>query len=96
MAKSKWKRTGKRKGTHKGYSDKQIARIKRESRMRGAKDALIISIAVMADELALTDEQIGDVARRFDRYIKYQDDDIIRMKEITDIIEKETGITFSN
>lgn len=78
----------------KEYSDKQIERLKKDSRMKGAKDALIVSVAAMADELKLDDEQIGKVATRLDRYTRYLDEHAVRIKEVKEIIENQTGIRF--
>lgn len=78
----------------KELSEKQMEKLMKESRIKGAKDALVISIAVMADELNLTDRQIGKVAKRFERYVNYTAEDAVKIKDVIAIIEKETGITF--
>lgn len=78
----------------KEYSDKQIERLKKESRMKGAKDALIVSVTAMADELKLDDEQIGKVATRLERYTRYLDEHTVRIKEVKKIIESQIGIRF--
>lgn len=78
----------------KEYSNKQIERLKKDSRMEGAKDALIVSVTAMADELKLDDEQIGKVATRLDRYTTYLDEHAVRIKEVKEIIERQTGIRF--
>lgn len=49
-------------------SEKQIKRLKEQISMDASKRTLILSVAAMADELDLNDEQIGKVAKRMDRY----------------------------
>ncbi len=76
-------------------SEKQIRRLQEESGIRASKDTLLLAVAAMADELKLDDEQIGKVATRLGRYSKYLDDHTVRIKEVKEIIERQTGIKFA-
>lgn len=75
-------------------SDKQIRRLKEEIAMDASRQTLVVSVAAMADELKLDDEQIGKVAKRMDRYAEHLERHRIRINEVAEIIEKQTGITF--
>lgn len=75
-------------------SEKQIKRLKEEIVAQTCGKTLILSVAAMADELNLTEEQIGNVAKRLDRYAGYLEDHTVRLNEVADIIEKKTGIKF--
>lgn len=76
-------------------SEKQIKRLKEQISMDASKRTLILSVATMADELDLNDEQIGKVAKRMDRYAEHLKKHRLRINEVAEIIEKETGIKFA-
>ena len=78
----------------KALSDKQIRRLKEEIAMDASRQTLVVSVAAMADELKLNDVQIGKVAKRMDRYAEHLEQHRIRINEVAEIIEKQTGITF--
>ena len=76
-------------------SEKQIKRLKEQISMDASKRTLILSVAAMADELDLNDEQIGEVAKRMDRYAEHLEKHRLRINEVAEIIENETGIKFA-
>lgn len=76
-------------------SDKQIKRLQEKAATEASRNALILSVAVMADELNLTDEQIGNVAKEYLRYIEHIENNRLRVNEVIDIIGKQTGIKFN-
>lgn len=76
-------------------SEKQIKRLKEQISMDASKRTLILSVAAMVDELDLNDEQIGKVAKRMDRYAEHLEKHRLRINEVAEIIEKETGIKFA-
>ena len=76
-------------------SEKQIKRLKEQISMDESKRTLILSVAAMADELDLNDEQIGKVAKRMDRYAEHLEQHRLRINEVAEIIQKETGIKFA-
>lgn len=76
-------------------SEKQIKRLKEQISMDASKRTLILSVAAMADELDLNDEQIGKVAKRMDRYAEHLEKYRLRINEVAEIIENETGIKFA-
>lgn len=76
-------------------SQKQIKRLKEKISMDASKRTLILPVAAMADELDLNDEQIGKVAKRMDRYAEHLEKHRLRINEVAEIIEKETGIKFA-
>lgn len=78
----------------KALSDKQVRRLKEEIAMDASRQTLVVSVAAMADELKLNDVQIGKVAKRMDRYAEHLEQHRIRINEVAEIIEKQTGITF--
>lgn len=78
----------------KEYSEKQIERLKEQSAINASKDTLLLAVTVMADELKLDDEQIGKAAKRLDRYSGYLNEHKVRIKEVKEIIERQTGIRF--
>lgn len=76
-------------------SEKQIKKLKEEVTILASRKALILSAAAMADELDLNDEQIGKVAKRMERYAEHLEKHRLRINEVAEIIEKETGIKFA-
>lgn len=56
-----------------------------------AKSCILMMTAV-ADELDLDEEKICDIAKRTERYAKYEKDHIVRINEVSDMLKKKTGI----
>ena len=54
--------------------------------------AFILMATAAADEAGLTDEQIAAMAQRAARYAEYIDQHIVRINEVSDILERNTGI----
>lgn len=75
-------------------SEKQIKKLKEEISKEASMRTLVLAVAAMADTLKLKDEKICKVAETINRYAEHIDDHRIRIKEITEIIEKNTGIEF--
>lgn len=77
-----------------GLSEKQIKRLKEDVSAQACGRTLVLSVAAMADELGLSDEQIASVAKRLDRYAGYLEEHTVRLNEVADVIERKTGIKF--
>lgn len=82
------KRFKKPKENKKSYTHKEL----RELCEGFVSKSCIIMAAAMADELDLTEDQVCAVAERATRYAKYESEHLIKMSEISDAIEKKTGI----
>ena len=54
--------------------------------------AFLLMATAAADELGLTDGQLTAIAERSARYAKYIDDHVIRLHEVSEILEQNTGI----
>lgn len=54
--------------------------------------AFLLMATAAADELGLTDDQLTDIAERSARYAEYIDDNVLRLNEVSEILEKNTGI----
>lgn len=54
--------------------------------------AFLLMATAAADELGLTDDQLTDIAERSARYAEYIDDHVLRLNEVSEILEKNTGI----
>ena len=56
------------------------------------RKAFLLMATAAADELDLDDNQLTAIAERSERYAEYIDDHVIRLKEVSEILEKNTGI----
>lgn len=54
--------------------------------------AFLLMATAAADELGLTDEQLTAIAERSARYAEYIDDHVIRLNQVSEILERNTGI----
>lgn len=54
--------------------------------------AFLLMATAAADELSLTDDQLTAIAERSARYAEYIDDHVLRLNEVSEILEKNTGI----
>lgn len=89
MAKSK-----KIRRPRKELSEKQIERIKRKIADEAVHKAFLLTIAAMADTLNLDDNTICEVATDVGRWAEQMDSHILKMNEISDVIEQKTGLQF--
>ena len=56
------------------------------------RKAFLLMATAAADELDLDDEQLTAIAQRSARYAEYIDQHIMRLNEVSDILEKNAGI----
>ena len=56
------------------------------------RKAFLLMATAAADELDLDEDQLVAIAKRSSRYAEYIDDHVIRLKEVSEILEKNTGI----
>ena len=75
-------------------SDKQLERIKMEVAEEVNRKACLLCIAAMADHLSLTEDEICETAEVITRWAGYLDEKIITINDVSEIIEKKTGIRF--
>ena len=54
--------------------------------------AFLLMATAAADELDLDDDKLVAIAQRSARYAEYIDEHIIRLNEVSEILEKKTGI----
>lgn len=54
--------------------------------------AFLLMATAAADELGLDDEQLTAIAQRSARYAEYIDDHVIRLNQVSEILEQNTGI----
>lgn len=74
-------------------SASKLELIKYEVTKDATDRACLILLAAAADELKLSEKQIEDIMVRTDRYARHVDDHIVRMQDIKNSIEKNTGIS---
>lgn len=56
------------------------------------RKAFLLMATAAADELGLDDDQLTAIAQRSARYAEYIDSHIMRLNEVSDILEKNAGI----
>ena len=56
------------------------------------RKAFLLMATAAADELDLDEDQLVAIAERSSRYAEYIDDHVIRLEEVSEILEKNTGI----
>lgn len=56
------------------------------------RKAFLLMATAAADELGLDDDQLTAIAERSARYAEYIDEHVIRLNEVSRILEKNTGI----
>ena len=56
------------------------------------RKAFLLMATAAADELDLDDDQLTAIAERSARYAEYIDDHVLRLNEVSEILEKNTGI----
>lgn len=76
-------------------SEKQLERIKRQVAKETIEKTCLLSIAVMADRLDLSEDEICVVASDITRWAQYLDDHVLKLEEVAEVIEKKTGIKFA-
>lgn len=54
--------------------------------------AFLLMATAAADELDLNDEALIQIAQRAARYAEYIDDHVIRMNQVSEMLEKSTGL----
>lgn len=59
---------------------------------RYVNKAFLLMATAAADELDLDDEKLTAIVERSSRYAKYIDTHVIRLNEVSDILEKKAGI----
>lgn len=76
-------------------SHKQLERIKYEVSKEATQKASLLNIAATADCFGLDEEQICTLAETVTRYASYLDDNLVKINQVADIIEKKTNVRFS-
>lgn len=56
------------------------------------RKAFLLMATAAADELDLDEDQLVAIAERSARYAEYIDDHVIRLNEVSEILENNTGI----
>lgn len=88
----------------KGYSDrtkkylishKQLDRMKFEVARDATGKASLLNIAATADCFGLNEEQICKLAETVSLYASHLDNNLVKINQVADIIEKNTGVRFS-
>lgn len=78
----------------KELSEKQIMRLKRDIANEATHKAFLLTIAAMADTLNLDEEKICEVAKDVERWAQQLDRHILKINEISAVIERKTGVRF--
>ena len=73
-------------------SHKEVKNIKKEVTDIATGFSTLMFLVAARDELGLSIEQIEAVFLRVERYSEYIEDKILDMKEVAEILEKDTGI----
>lgn len=73
-------------------SEKQLERIKSKVTNDATNKALLLFLAAAADEIGLTDEQVCNVFETANRYGRYIDEHLVKIRQLQETIEKGTGI----
>ena len=81
--------------TKKTYSDKEIERIKRTARASGVSDTVLLCIAVMADTLKLSEDQIIESAKDLENWARHLEEHAIQLRDVAETIETHTGLRFA-
>lgn len=76
-------------------SEKQLRKIKQEVSREAVEKTCLLSIAVMADRLNLSEDEICTIAEDISRWAQYLDDHVLKLEEVAAVIEKKTGIKFA-
>jgi len=80
------KRVKKPKQEH--YTKEQV----RELCNKFVVKSCILMLTAVADELDIDEDTLCNIAKRTQRYAKYEKEQIIKMNEVSDILKKKTGI----
>ena len=71
----------------------------RKEKKKAAKDAtdstMLIMLLAAQDELKLSEDQCEAVLVRAGRYASYYEDHLVRMRDIAETMEKQTGMKLS-
>ena len=76
-------------------SEKQLQKIKQQVSKEAVEKTCLLSIAVMADELNLSEDEICKIAKSISLWAQFLDDHVLKIEEVADIIEKKSGIKFA-
>lgn len=75
-------------------TSKQVMELKRETTKEAVDKATLLVLLATADEIGLTEDQIGDIAVRIDRYAEHVDSKLVDLRKVKELIEKQTGLKF--
>lgn len=72
----------------------QVNRIKEQAVKEAVDKAFILLLLAAHDAHGLDDDQLCEIAKTADRYAGYVDDKLVRLREVQEILEKNTGIKY--
>ena len=76
-------------------SEKQLERVKQKVSKDVTDKVCLLFMVAVTDEVKLDEDGICRLMERISRYTKYIDEHLVKMEEIREIIEKNTGMTLS-
>lgn len=87
MSSSKKKRTPKRT-----YSEKELRRAIHETADDAVKRTLLMAILAARDQFDLDADGTVDFMNRIDRYVQFERDGLVKLKDASQSLQKSTGI----
>ena len=72
-------------------SEKQLAKIKEEVTGEAVQMTGLLYLAALAEK-GWSEDQIVEMFETISRYVNYLDDNIVKIKQVQEIIERHTGM----
>lgn len=86
------KRVKKPKQTKYEITEKQLKRIKEEVTREATEMSTLLVLAATQEVKALTEDDICEVFETVSRWVGFMDDNLIKLKDVQEVIEKRTGV----
>lgn len=86
------KRYKKPKQTKYEITEKQLKRIKEEITREATEMSTLLVLAATQEVKALTEDDICEVFETVSRWVGFMDDNLIKLKDVQEVIEKRTGV----
>lgn len=76
-------------------TESQLRKEKKKAAKDATDSAMLIMLLAAQDELKLSEDQCEAVLVRAGRYTSYYEDHLVRMRDIAETMEKQTGMKLS-
>lgn len=71
---------------------KEIKQIKYDTTKEATQKAVLLVLAATQEIKALTEDDICEIFETVSRWINFMDDNLIKLKDVQEVIEKKTGV----